>query len=211
MDKIPKVALVFSHDQKDGVCTIEELDLPPEERRHSSCGYLLGPYEMVRHQQTYDAYKLAFVYPTNPGYKLLAFTLGYHRYDTECLIFLVSRTTGRTEWVFFSAHSTAEGHWRTLDQCMFDLNGHLLAYVSPTSHAMYPEPGRYYRMFGFANDKTSMHGWTWYVPRIVTVAEGYDARSNYNRTIRPPEQTLSVFDRFFALGFLKKQVNKYWN
>lgn len=206
MNSIPPVALVFSPDQKDAVCTIEDIDLPEGERRHSSCAYLLGPYEIIYKDRSYNAYKMSFLYPTNPGFRVLSMTLGYHQYDTEYLIFLVNKYNQRLEWVFFSAHSTAEGNWRAIEDCRFDATGRLLAYVSPTSHAMYPDPGRHFRLYGIANDVTVENGVVWYVPRVVEVQAGQDSRSNYNRTIIPPEHTMSRMDRLFGYTLARKKL-----
>jgi hypothetical protein len=208
MNQIPPVALVFSSRQTDGVCVVEDLDTPSDTRTHKTAAYLLGPYDLEHEKVVYDAYKMSFVYRQNPGYKWFTFTLGYHQYDTECLLFLVHKATLGLEWIFFSTHSKAEGHWRKPGQCHYDHSGRLLAYVSPTSHAMYPDPGTHYRLYGLANDRTEENGILWYVPAIVMVPmnEPKDRRSHYNQPLFPPNKTISSLDRFFGLSKVQKYL-----
>jgi hypothetical protein len=102
--------------------------------------------------RVWKAFYLIMFFDVNPGYSCGCFRLGYHKADVEKIILLQNPDTGAFEWVFFGAHSNAEGVWRPWKDCLFTKDGALRIFVSPTSNAMYPTPECYVRLFGIAND-----------------------------------------------------------
>lgn len=82
--------------------------------------------------------------------------LGYHEQDIEYIRILYNIDTLNPEFVFFSSHSQ-EGIWKKYDECEFFKNN-LIVYVAKYSHANKPHKKTYYRLLGFANDKTSNMG-----------------------------------------------------
>jgi hypothetical protein len=95
-------------------------------------------------------------------------TLGFHNVDREHVVILRDEETNTYAWVFFSAHNM-EGKWRTAKSCAWSnmsSGAHLHVYVALGSHANYPTPTTWWRIFGLANDRCSKRG-DILVPRIV--------------------------------------------
>jgi hypothetical protein len=102
----------------------------------------------------WKAFYLIMFFTVNPGWDC-CYQIGYHRADVEKVILLQNPETGEFEWVFFGAHSNAEGMWVPYKKCEFGANGELKIYITPTSNAMYPSQKCYRRILGFANDDCS--------------------------------------------------------
>ena len=82
--------------------------------------------------------------------------LGYHEHDIEHVS--IYSQHGKPITVYFSAHGRGQGMWRDWDMCEKDSSGRLVVYVALNSHACYPEPKKYWRVFGLANDDCSNKG-----------------------------------------------------
>lgn len=150
--------------------------------------------------------------PENPGYKVCGCTtVGYHTVDVEKVILLRDKETKIYEWVFFGAHSNAEGMWMPWKSCMFTESGALRVFVSPTSNAMYPAPRRYRRILGFADDDcrgcdeawspsgldfTDSHVQGWSLSLGGVIVTGINAPNNVRP---PPEESITDVQRFFLL------------
>lgn len=117
--------------------------------------------------KTYLALFYMIFYAHNPGYKPFRLcgigkSLGEHAADIEHLVILFeNEDLTKPAVVYFGAHGTGQGQWVAWDKCEKNSEGALRLYVSPTSHAMYPKPGCYLRIFGFANDVTTKKGASW--------------------------------------------------
>lgn len=102
---------------------------------------------------TYWTLTFSLFFSENPGY--WKSTFGYHAADVERVVLLFDTPSCNTTpaYVYFGAHSRAEGTMVPWEQCdKHHSTGALLIYVSKRSNAFYPKPGRYVRIFGFAND-----------------------------------------------------------
>lgn len=83
--------------------------------------------------------------------------LGYHLIDIERIIILYDLISNEPAYVYFSAHRD-EGKWVKYSDCEFTPQGDLIVYVAKYSHANYPSPGTWFRIYGFANDLCSTKG-----------------------------------------------------
>lgn len=167
--------------------------------------------------RVWKAYYLILFFDVNPGYKCGCFTLGFHKADVEKIILLQNPETEAFEWVFFGAHSNAEGTWRAWKDCMFTADGALRVFVTPTSNAMYPAPECYVRIFGVANDDCSKCDVSW-TPTIqnfedaktqswssvAQVTPGINSPTNMRP---PPTQGILDWQRWFlALPVVQKSL-----
>ena len=62
--------------------------------------------------------------------------------------------------IYFSAHTTEQGRWvkyKNIEWYNNIPNGQPIVYIAKGSHANYPSPGTWYRIFGFANDKKMLY------------------------------------------------------
>ena len=82
--------------------------------------------------------------------------LGFHEHDIEHVS--IYSWTGVPVMVYFSAHGRGQGMWKQWDKCEKDKDGRLVVYIARNSHACYPEPKTYWRVFGLANDECSSKG-----------------------------------------------------
>lgn len=199
--EIPKICLVFTRAQKFWP--------NPANTPGMAAGMVVGPYPVTKGDNAFQAMRVSFVYKANPGYNILGSKVGYHEGDTESLIFLFD-ADGQVHWVYFSAHASAEGNWCRMSNILRDKTGALLAFVSPTSHAMYPRPGTHYRLFGFANDETR-DDIRVPVSALLAVAPNSLPRlpnMNQDREIVPKDKTMSKVERFLGVNAVKKQLSK---
>lgn len=157
MEALPTVVLHFHPDET----------VFPQEQNGTSCVALEGEYRFLQTSdsldtgQKSDLYELQFSYDENPaigcGWRCCptASCLGYHKGDIESIFFLVDDE--EVQWVYFKAHARGQGVWVAINDCEIDLQG-LHVYVARGSHAFYPEPKTYWRIFGLANDTCSVRG-----------------------------------------------------
>lgn len=101
-----------------------------------------------------DMYRLVYytLYVVNDYYyRFLGIPVGYHRGDLEHIVMYVDRDNiARVRHTYLSAHSFQQGTW---------VDGKLQhIYVARASHAHYPTPQTFVRVFGFANDQCSDKG-----------------------------------------------------
>lgn len=99
----------------------------------------------------WDATYVSLFFAENPGYRTACGTVGRHAGDVERIVILRDYVTGRPALVYFGAHGRGQGVWVDWEACDVR-HGYLRVYVAAGSNGMYPRPGRYWRMFGFAND-----------------------------------------------------------
>lgn len=121
---------------------------------------------------------------------------GYHPHDLEAVTVLFTQG-GLPRHVFFFAHSDRQGMWVPWDKCMRTRDGALVVYVARHSHASYPWPGRYMRVFGFANDACSGSG-TWLNP-VALPARDVDLEGDFHMSAKarmPPPESITSWQRF---------------
>ena len=195
--ELPPICLAFTKKQKFWP--------NPQNLRHMAVGYRVGPYPVTKGNVEFQAIRVSFVYRANPGYKILGQTVGFHANDTESLVFLYEND--KLEWIFLSAHGSKEGNWCRPEHMLVDrITGAYIAFVSPTSHAMYTRPGLHLRLFGLANDETADH-----IRVLVTNIIPVDPNSlprlpnlNQDKEFVPPEKTLNKAERFFGTSSIQK-------
>lgn len=112
-------------------------------------------------ERTWKAYYLIMFFKVNPGWAMGCCNIGYHRADVEKVILLQNPETEEFEWVFFGAHSNAEGMWVPFKDCEFTSDSELKIHICPTSNAMYPSQKCYMRILGIANDDCSRSNKAW--------------------------------------------------
>lgn len=123
--------------------------------------------------------------------------LGYHPHDIEYVS--IYAIAGVNKKVFFSAHSPNQGTWCSWEECEKTTDGRLIVYVALNSHACYPHAGRYWRVFGLANDVCSDKGNTFIVS---TLTRSYDfcfpngVRLYKGLRPAPPDVCLKPWQRF---------------
>lgn len=140
--------------------------------------------------ERYDTIEYRFAYEENIGEGCFfacpkSTACGYHTGDTERVILYLRN--GEIEHVYFKAHYQGQGMWRRWSECNKDMDGNLIAYVARGSHAFYPEPKTYLRIFGFANDQCSRRGRS-----MLTNVTG-----EHPGTYEPRQNSISKCQRFF--------------
>lgn len=167
---------------------------------------------MVRYRgEAYLAVTFSLFFELNPGYTVCCKTLGEHQGDVERVVVLFQ--DNKAKWAYFGAHGGGQGVWK---ECPSE--GQLVVYVSPQSHAMYPSPGTYWRLFGFANDVCSGDGEVWKpdaacrcdARQQVWSETPYQVRRGINTPAhisQPTERSITSWERFaLALPCVKKRV-----
>lgn len=123
--------------------------------------------------------------------------LGYHEHDVEFIsVYYFENVPVR---VFFSAHGRGQGSWVEWEDCEF-VDDQLVVYVARNSHAMYPHTGRYWRVFGFANDVCSSRGKEL---RVYSFTSSFDCCFGNGVSLcaklrpSPPGTSITPWQRFF--------------
>lgn len=103
-----------------------------------------------------DMYRIVYynLYTVNDYYyRLLGIPIGFHRGDLEHIVVYVdAENAALVRRTYLSAHSFQQGIW---------VDGGLShIYIARASHAHYPAPCTYVRVFGLANDQCSDKGRT---------------------------------------------------
>lgn len=135
--------------------------------------------------------------------------MGYHQNDLEGVSVLFDESD-KPAHVYFHAHSTGHGMWRTWEQCEKSDKGHLVVYVARNSHASYPAAKLYGRAFGFANDTTSKRGKMTVYDTFISADFKYALGGNEEvvkqaPTIELPQKSIVPFQRWF-LPLTSKQI-----
>lgn len=107
---------------------------------------------------TWDALYVSLFFAENPGYRVCGVaTVGKHAGDVERIVVLRDYVTCQPAFVYFGAHGRGQGVWLDWKAC--DVRqGFLRVYVAAGSNGLYPRPGRYLRILGFANDVADGEG-----------------------------------------------------
>jgi hypothetical protein len=157
---VAPICIQFSKGQQTkNACVSDFLQLPPTEKTERPIYYHWKDHEY--RGQVWDALYYVLFYPYNPGYQVLCKTVGFHEGDLERVIVLYSKDTKEPKWVYFGAHGQGQGVWREYAKCKFSNDGTLRVFVSPTSHAFYPEAHSYSRVCFAANDVCDESGEEW--------------------------------------------------
>ncbi len=198
-DSFPKIMIQFHHAE---TTFPNRIDCPSELNvcdMRVTCTLHVG--HIVHDHLPYDKYEYAFQYSENGAIGCLscccprASCLGYHEHDREKLILLTSPNTHQIQHVYFKAHGRGQGLWLPWSECEKTPDGHLIAYVAKGSHAFYPRPERYWRVFGFANDICSNRGQR----HLIQVIANHD-----DETI-PPETSITKCERIF-IAFIQNRI-----
>ena len=81
----------------------------------------------------------------------------------------VDKHTGLIHSCRFSAHRCVDGYWEVPENLTIVDGTHVVCYIAINGHGFYHQPGRYVRIFGFANDLCG-EGILWR-PKAVVVSE----------------------------------------
>lgn len=119
-----------------------------------------------------------------------SYVLGFHPHDVEWVS--IYSLGGTPVKVYFSAHSRGQGVWVDWEDCE-RIENHLVCYVARGSHAMYPYPGTYYRVFALANDCCSKFGRTMVVNEYTPAYDfGFSDGIRLYKSLRPPPPDTSI-------------------
>ncbi len=177
---LPDVVIQFHHLETSFPIDMTENSVP--------CTYSVNEYTVGG--ETYQMIEYSFIYEDNPaigcGWQFCpkCECLGYHLGDRERLIFLMQNDVIKA--VCFKAHGHGQEMWKRWEDCAKTNEGILIAYVARGSHAFYPRPTRYWRVFGFANDLNDNGG-----PRRSIVRTGI-----HNDNYVPKNHSITPFLRF---------------
>lgn len=165
-----------------------ETVFPNNDGNTVECTYFRSTFTYPNLQ--YDTLEYRFSYTENIGegcfFACPRSTLcGYHPGDSERVIMLLRDNI--VEHVYFKAHDLGQGMWLPWDRCHKDSDGNLIAHVARGSHAFYPEPETYIRIFGFANDQCSDRG------RVMTT----NVTGEHNGPYVPKQRSITPTQRFF--------------
>lgn len=148
-----------------------------------------------------------FLYPVNKGYKIgFCENVGYHTGDIEHIIIRINKFTEKIIKVFFSAHSKEHTTHYLENLSLCNHCNTLKVYVSLHSHANYFKPKTYFRILGFANDKTSEKGIYWYPQYVINIKNM--EKANY-KTIGLTKDNKFTVSGLFRRNFYFKKTKKY--
>ena len=125
-------------------------------------------YGLIEYYENYIDIIYIFNYYYNNAYKIFGIYIGgEHQADIEHIRIRITKNKQmdkkiesfpyNVSKIYFSAHTTDQGRWvksKNIEWHNNIPNGRPIIYVAKGSHANYPSPGTWYRIFGFANDKT---------------------------------------------------------
>ena len=173
-------------------------------------------YGLIKEYKDYIDIIYIFYYYYNNSYKWFnIYVGGEHQADLENIRIRINKLTYEVQKIYFSAHSTGQGRWvesENIEWYNNIPNTHPIIYVAKGSHANYPKPGTWYRIFGFANDKTNKNNAIiWKPDNVINLDERDDLMSYHgdmgnngvqdlNRNwINPPSEKIHAkfFYRFF--------------
>lgn len=124
-------------------------------------------YVSFKDNPNVNFYEIIYVlyFPYSGPYRILWKDVGQHDSDLEHIAVRVSKEHGDLLGIYYSYHS--EGIWIEPPQIQF-IEGRPVVYVAKGSHGFYPDEGRHWRIFGFANDVMD-RGLLWRPEKIVRV------------------------------------------
>ena len=191
-----------SPDDAPSVLPILNTTAPPSSRADCSVTYVSAPAPFLWKGAPYVIRTLSFYYAENLALgcwgtciKPRSQRWGYHTDDFESVTMAwpaEQKDGGPPAHVFFHAHSQAQGQWRAWETCEKTADGALIVYVALHSHASYPMPGRYRRVFGLADDVCDKNG-----PRVRPTAVYPPPQNVFDGVARAPAQvSITAWGRF---------------
>ena len=132
-------------------------------------------YCYVREYPAHWELLYVFCYAFNGPYRVCwHWLLGAHDGDFEHVTLRVSKASGALTSAYYAAHGWRDGQWRHAPDIP-TRHGRPLVYVARGSHATYPAPGRWLRIWAAANDHCDA-GVEWDPSTVVLlhVGEGRD-------------------------------------
>lgn len=147
---------------------------------------LIPIYGKVEYYQDFIDIIYIFNYYYNNAYKWLGIYVGgEHQADIEHIRIRVSKINNIYEVskIYFSAHSKDQGRWvksKNIEWYNNIPNKRPIVYVAKGSHANYPSSGIWFRVFGFANDKTKKKGAIKWNPKNIINLNERDDLMTYN-------------------------------
>jgi len=187
-------------------------------REKTSTPIYYTTHSILYHGAIYKAFVLSLFFASNPGF--LCCNFGYHPADVEHIVVLVDPQDETPKHVYFAAHGSGQGVWRTWSECEKTNNQKLVVYVSSGSNGMYPNRGRYWRIGGFANDLCDGRGKHWSPNENdfedATNQSWSDSHFQVRRGINTPKniappvnQSITSIERFLLfVPKVKEEVNK---
>jgi len=146
-------------------------------------------YGIVEYYHYYIDIIYIFNYYYNNSYKFLyMYVGGEHQADLEHIRIRITNDNYyniekpyEVLSIYYSAHSTDQGRWEKIKNIEWYkgiINGQPIIYVAKGSHANYPHPGTWHRIFGFANDKTSKkYAIIWKPETVINLRENNNLMS----------------------------------
>jgi hypothetical protein len=99
---------------------------------------------------------------------------GEHQADIENVRIRINKEGTKITNMYFSAHSGDQCRWAHYDNIeWYEYGVRPIVYVAKGSHANYPNSGTWWRIFGFANDKTEK-GIKWCPDNLVNLEDRSD-------------------------------------
>ena len=106
---------------------------------------------------------------------------------------LPNQTLSQLEGVYFGAHTSKEGVWIKPEDLVWEGN-HLVAFSALDGHGVYPYPGTYYRIFGFANDYCN-RGTLWKPSEIDVINDRLDTWYQYQGRYTVKNQIKNILSK----------------
>jgi hypothetical protein len=99
---------------------------------------------------------------------------GEHQADIENVRIRINKEGTKITNMYFSAHGGDQCRWAHYDNIeWYEYGVRPIVYVAKGSHANYPNSGTWWRIFGFANDKTEK-GIKWCPDNLVNLEDRSD-------------------------------------
>eukprot|EP01024_Parvocaulis_polyphysoides_P048831 TRINITY_DN467_c1_g1_i1.p1 TRINITY_DN467_c1_g1~~TRINITY_DN467_c1_g1_i1.p1 ORF type:complete len:437 (-),score=32.04 TRINITY_DN467_c1_g1_i1:393-1703(-) len=159
--------------------------------------------EVVNEYSHIEAIEINYIsfYAYNGEYNLMgvsAFAVGHHEGDWEHVTIRCHPRTGLLLGVWYNAHRSREGSWKSANQVAVDVtSGRISVYVALNGHGTYPESGTFHRLFYVANDRTSCQGIKWIPQKFIQL----QPRPKTGVSWVGPRGILQVNSRGFSVGF----------
>lgn len=110
-----------------------------------------------------------FFYAYNGPYRIFNLKFDNHFADFEHITTRVN-TDGELNSIYYARHGYYWGEWKNAPEIERTEDGRPIIYVAKSSHANYPKPGTYFRIFFLANDKTNK-GIKWDPNEVIDITE----------------------------------------
>lgn len=155
-----------------------------------------------------DLLQLALPYTKDSKIYKIASTFGYHGNDSVDITIKYDKFWTPLK-VNYDAHARGQGMWVNWEDAPKE-DGLLVCYVAHNSHALYPEPKTYYRIFGFGNDVCAKNGKQFTMKKFINLYNGIPeavSQCGFKIQSQPSNHSITPWERF-TFPLYKKRIEE---